>query len=70
MEEQEADLRAGRKEVGMKEAAGRRELRAKEKRQPQPVRQPSREQFGEGLVKTTECSDTDRLTLLEVVHFE
>jgi len=52
VEEQEAELRVGTREAGVKE-----------QRQSLPVHQPSTEQFGEGLVKTTECSDTDRLAL-------
>ena len=42
-------------------------IQGKEEEQPQMVPPcPTREHFGEGLVQTTECSDTDRLSLLSI----
>ena len=76
MEEQEKELqtRWGKEKKGGQEKAGdrvgkekRREERTVERKEEQSKMVPPRptwEQFGEGLVQTRECSDTDRLSLL------
>ena len=77
MEEQEKELqtRWRKEKKGGQEKTGdrvdqekRREDRTVERKKEEqsevvPPR-PTREQFGEGLVQTRECSDTDRLSLL------
>lgn len=77
MEEQEKELqtRWGKEKKGIQEKAGdrtsekkRKEDRTVERKKEEQSKmvppRPTREQFGEGLVQTRECSDTDRLFLL------
>ena len=66
--EEKKELQANQEKEGDK--VERREDgtgQGKEEEQPQMVPPcPAREHFGEGLVQTTECSDTDRLSLLSI----
>ena len=65
--ELQADQEKAEDKVGREKRREDGTLLGKEEEQPQMVPPcPTREQFGEGLVQTTECSDTDRLFLMSI----
>lgn len=65
--ELQADQEKAEDKVGREKRREDGTLLGKEEEQPQMVLPcPTREQFGEGLVQTTECSDTDRLFLMSI----